>query len=96
MRLIDADDLLIKIETDAPGYLNQGSSLTKAFIMAMVNTKSVTPTIDAEPVVRCRGCRWGIETEDGKHFMCGNPVHGAEWHKANWYCADGVPKGAME
>ena len=57
MRLIDADYLVAKIMTEAPGFMDGGSEITKAFIMAMVNTRTVTPTIDAVPVVRCEDCK---------------------------------------
>ena len=56
MRLIDADALLAKIMMDAPDFMDGGSSITKAFIMAMIKTKSVTPTIDAIPVIQCKDC----------------------------------------
>ena len=57
MRLIDADALEAKILMDAPGFLDDGSELTKAFILAMVKTKSVTPTVDAVQIVRCKDCK---------------------------------------
>lgn len=56
MRLIDADDLKTKIMIDAPDFMNGGSSITKAFIMAMLGSRAATPTIDAVPVVRCKDC----------------------------------------
>ena len=43
MRLIDADALEAKIMMEAPDFMDGGSSLTKAFIMAMVKTKSAAP-----------------------------------------------------
>lgn len=87
MRLIDADDLLAKIQENAPGFMDSGSTITKAFIMAMINTKSVAPTIDAVPVVRCKDC---------KHRFNGccynkesNRVNFTEHVPDDWYCADG-------
>ena len=53
MRLIDADALSARIMTDAPDFMDGGSSVTKAFILAMINTKSVTPTIEYAPWVNC-------------------------------------------
>lgn len=41
---------------DAPGFMDGGSEITKAFILAMIKTRSVTPTVDAIPVVRCKDC----------------------------------------
>ena len=54
MRLIDADALEGRILMDAPGFMEGGSEITKAFILAMIKTRSVTPTVDAIPVVRCK------------------------------------------
>ena len=53
MRLIDADALSARIMTDAPDFMDGGSSVTKAFILAMINTKSVTPTIYANQWIKC-------------------------------------------
>ena len=78
MRLIDADALLARIMMDAPSYLDGGSAITKAFIMAMIRTKSVAPTIDAVPVVRCKDCR--------KNMMCELTLT----KPGDWYCGDGV------
>lgn len=47
MRLIDADALEARILMDAPGFMDGGSEITKAFILAMIKTRSVTPTVDA-------------------------------------------------
>ena len=37
MRLIDADALAGRIMLDAPGFMDGGSEITKAFILAMIN-----------------------------------------------------------
>lgn len=58
MRLIDADALKARIMTDVPDFLDGGSSITKAFILAMLGTRNATPTIDAVPVVRCKDCEY--------------------------------------
>ena len=85
MRLIDADDLKAKIMVDAPDFMDGGSSITKAFIMAMLGSRAATPTIDAVPVVRCKDCKWYSE----KGF-CKHPNGGAgNIRPANWFCADG-------
>lgn len=85
MRLIDGDALAARIMMDAPDFLDGGSSITKAFILAMLKTRSVTPTIDAVPVVRCEDCRWYSE----KGF-CKHPNGGAgNVRPADWFCADG-------
>ena len=89
MRLIDADDLAAKIMIDAPDYLDGGSSITKAFIMAMVKTRSATPTIDAVPVTRCKDCKhyryYGLANDTVSECTmnyCENP-------DGDWFCADG-------
>ena len=95
MRLIDADNLAAKIMMEAPDFMDGGSSITKAFILAMIKTRSITPTVDAVPVVRCKECKHATMTSDGK--MCkycemdtddfGNQRD--VYHDADWFCADG-------
>lgn len=89
MRLIDADDLAAKIMMEAPDFMDGGSSITKAFILAMVKTRSVTPTIDAVQVVRCKDCDnkecWGRAGD----VVCG--IDGTP-HRPDWFCAYGVAK----
>ncbi len=96
MRLIDADALAGKIMMEAPDFLDGGSSITKAFILAMVKTRSVTPIIDAVQVVRCKDCKHGSLycTEDvcGETLIeCNRPDLGdvIEIHGWKWFCADG-------
>lgn len=98
MRLIDADALAAKIMMEAPDFMDGGSSITKAFILAMVNTRSVTPTVDAVPVVRCKDCKYATMTSDGK--MCKYCAMDTDdfgdqrdvYHDADWFCADGEKK----
>ena len=78
MRLIDADDLAAKIMMEAPDFMDGGSSITKAFILAMVKTRSVTPTIDAVQVVRCKDCK--------RYYANGG---NCDQVLADWFCADG-------
>ena len=89
MRLIDADNLVAKIMMEAPDFMDGGSSITKAFILAMVKTRSITPTVDAVPVVRCKDCDnkecWGR----GGDVVCG--IDGTP-HRPDWFCADGERK----
>lgn len=97
MRLIDADDLKAKIMMEAPDFMDGGSSITKAFIMAMLSSRAATPTIDAVLVVRCRDCKYAHLTYDGECKYCdmeaddeGNiPERYRPW---DWYCADGERK----
>ena len=97
MRLIDADALKAKIMVEVPGFLDGGSSITKAFIMAMIGTRAACPTIDAVPVVRCKDCI------HSKPHCCddvfGNPLYDCKeqsfnqehdvFHHGDWFCADG-------
>lgn len=84
MRLIDADDLAAKIMMEAPDFMDGGSSITKAFILAMVKTKSVTPTIDAVQVVRCKDCKH-------EEVCCRRRTN-----DPNWFCADGECKEEVD
>ena len=82
MRLIDADALAAKIMMEAPDFMDGGSSITKAFILAMVKTRSVTPTVDAVPVVRCKDCEMNNQCSIQFKFAdADNP--------GDWFCADG-------
>ena len=94
MRLIDADDLAAKIMMEAPDFMGNGSSITKAFVLAMVKTRSATPTIDAVPVVRCKDCFYGeVEPDDNSYFFCTHPLHKLESHESSYFCADGEQRG---
>ena len=94
MRLIDADALKARIMTDVPGFMDGGSSITKAFIMAMVGTKSATPTIDAVPVVRCKDCSFGNDFDIDVHPYVGYQCEkGYGSHTGDWYCGDGKRLG---
>ena len=84
MRLIDADALKARIMMDVPGFFDGGSSITKAFIMAMLETRNVTPTIDAVQIIRCKDCKH-IQ-RDG---WCKYHQHS---EKEDWFCADGEKK----
>ena len=86
MRLIDADALAAKIMMEAPDFMDGGSSITKAFILAMVKTRSVTPTIDAVPVVLCKDCKHQHEYRTGScpYYTTYGSVPPDDWH-----CGDG-------
>ena len=87
MRLIDADDLAAKIMMEAPDFMDGGSSITKAFILAMIKTRNVTPTIDAVPVVRCKDCKHKEESVSPSWEAWCNRLHcGCD---LDWFCADG-------
>ena len=89
MRLIDADDLKTKIMIDAPDFMNGGSSITKAFIMAMLGSRAATPTIDAVPVVRCKDCKYWKQWDSTTHYLC-TYVAGAKFiRNADDFCSRG-------
>ena len=87
MRLIDADDLAAKIMMEAPDFMDGGSSITKAFILAMVKTRSVTPTIDAVEVVRCKYCMLRFTEKCVLHDQA-FPINKGD----DWFCPDGKRK----
>ena len=93
MRLIDADALKARIIEDVPGFLDGGSTITKAFILAMLGTRNATPTIDAVPVVRCKDCKYLECTDLAGDCIC--DING-EHHDPDWFCADGERKGETE
>ena len=86
MRLIDADALKARIIEDVPGFLDGGSSITKAFIIAMLATRNATPTIDAVQIVRCKDCK--------KHdtYDCHITYLTTQKTPNDWFCADGRKK----
>ena len=93
---------------DAPGFMDGGSEITKAFILAMIKTRSVTPTIDAVPVVRCKDCKHrpkepdsetyesGFDLEFPEGSKCPCRCSGDKWYswypEDDWFCADGDRK----
>ena len=90
MRLIDADALEGRILMDAPGFMDGGSEITKAFILAMIKTRSVTPTVDVIPVVRCKDCKHKEESVSPSWEAWCNRLHcGCD---LDWFCADGEQK----
>ena len=54
MRLIDADALLKRMQEDPLFYL-----VERYGVSGVINAE---PTIDAEPVIRCKNCHWHYGT----------------------------------
>ncbi len=95
MRLIDADELIRMIRGE-----KIASATTKVMMLDAVEE---SPTVDAVPVVRCRGCRH--KKLDGpsscksivNEFYCDEKL---EWRYQyegepdilDWFCADGEAK----
>lgn len=87
MRLIDADNLIPMIK-----YATTDSEIgvfpIKIGFDAIKKVIDEMPTIDAEPVVRCKDCRWGRE-------VCGNIECSVdhnlppEYHGYEWFCPNG-------
>ena len=78
MRLIDADKLR-KDVLDLPNCYNGFSdAYGKSMIIDLVDEQ---PTVDAEPVVRCKDCRYRYQ--DGANFC----LLGTQ--SDEWFCADG-------
>lgn len=79
-RLIDADKV-----TEAISWLNEYDFVIWHDVMEYINK---LPTVDAEPIVRCKDCRWGRKT-------CGNVEcrvdlnAPSEYHGYEWFCPSG-------
>ena len=92
MRLIDADalikdvgqqlDFLYSLEIDE--LMEYGRIIHNGMIQELKRM----PTIDAEPVVRCKDCKHVIPYESGGFncLTCPNVDRDVD---ENWYCADG-------
>lgn len=91
MRLIDADALIARIMEDVPDFLDGGSSITKAFILAMLRTRKATPTIDAVPVVRCKDCQYHDAGENEVDAWNRCRFHHIDTDD-NKFCSDGERK----
>lgn len=95
-RLIDADELVAKIITDCPGFMDGGSTITKAFILAMINTRSITPTVkDAEQVVHCRDCKYWKDLVARKDQTAWLPCMEVKT-QGEWFCGSGKKKVKIE
>lgn len=92
MRLINADKLLQVIA-------EQERWNVPDFVYESIKN---APTIDAEPVVKCKDCKWFDKTEDPSYGYCHAMKHGyysRHWeisiyrkYKEDFYCADGEVK----
>lgn len=90
MRLIDADALPKLI-------IYQPSDEVKEIINVFTRAIAEAPTIDAEPIVRCKDCRWFNDrlkrdgTEDNRYAPSICTLHGRP-HSNTYFCADGEVK----
>lgn len=83
MRLIDADEL--KLDCDI--YDSWDAKIVKAWL-------DDQPTIDAEPVVRCKDCKYSHMTLDGLCKYCGKlaaeGLDDAVYFEGTHFCSDGA------
>lgn len=92
MRLIDADALIADSCRDCPEELRKSCKTEPA----CADTKFLfeIPTVDAVPVVRCRGCKHCEEETDheGRGFFCA--IWGRGWHRVqpDDFCSYGERK----
>lgn len=85
MRLIDADNLIGLCNIMADKCDGIGESIWNQF----AETVRWCPTIDAEPVVRCKDCKHR-KYEDMGMVYCESVIGG--WTPNDWFCADGEKK----
>lgn len=105
MRLIDADEALRLFGEEyeeTKELIHNGEtqldSLAEGFTEAYHIIKYVLPTVDAVPVVRCRGCKHCKEATDyeGRGFFCA--IWGRGWHRVqpDDFCSYGKRKEGAE
>ncbi len=81
-RLIDADALIKKLESDAE---EMEEPIAKMFTYAAINDVKHAPTVDAVPV-RCKNC-----THYNAGYECLIDGYGVE-RGPEWFCGDGERK----
>ena len=94
MRPIDADALAKKVR-DAETLLTLAGSANYATIAKIINAiitdEDIAPTIDYEPVIRCKDCMWW-KTGGCWFHQPGKCVE----REANDFCSDGQRRGKDE
>lgn len=84
MRLIDANELYKKVVN---------TIIDDKPFSTILSQIDEAPTIDAEPIVRCKDCRyWEPEIENAVYGICrgvGMFDHSVQTRERNFYCADG-------
>ena len=99
MRLIDADaleDALVNHGFCYCGENEYNDGVADGFLLARDDVKEA-PTIYAEPIVRCKDCRWFNDrlkrdgTEDNRYAPSICTLHGRP-HSNTYFCADGEVK----
>ena len=86
MRLIDADELIEfingRISDGSEDPASQHTIIRDETLMEIGSKVKSMPTVDAEPVIRCKDCKW-YEFDEKLH--CGLP-HGIRMKDD--YCSD--------
>lgn len=93
MRLIDAETLENLLTEFAHTAKTVHEVQMNALCFAAVRSESLTPTIDAVPVVRCKNCQKCTVWEDGHSFTCNEDemdYYAPHYDAATYYCADGI------
>lgn len=95
MKLIDGDALIERMKKDPLFPLVERYGVTGVI--------EAEPTVDAEPVVRCKDCRWFDKEPGGTYGYCHAAKHAyysQHWeisiyrtNKDDFYCADGERRG---
>lgn len=93
-RLIDAGEALELID-DYKKSISM-TAKTEVAVSAIEDiVRFICPTIDAEPVIRCKDCRFGTQSkqEPKDYFVrcIQNPFYPEHFHK-NHYCGFGLKK----
>ena len=91
MSLINREALLSFEKMDADLCATCGEHHTAEDVIMMIKT---APTVDAVPVVRCRGCKWWQEDDDIGH--CDNPDGLDNYAKPEDLCSYGERKEGAE
>ena len=106
MRLIDADALIDDIKHGLWDWDSVDGIMSSAVLKQTITDIKNMPTIEAEPVIKCKDCRWFDKTEDSSYGYCHAMKHGyysEHWeisiyrrYKEDFYCADGEKMNAEE
>ena len=85
-KLIDADKLTKELKRDSKRL----NFRVREWANTMIHLISVAPTVEAEPVVRCKDCRYGVDYYHEGDCYCSNPKWGLRYFGGSWkfYCAD--------
>lgn len=99
MRLIDKDALIDEIKHTLWDWDSVDGIKSSTVLKQTISDINNMPTVYAEPIVRCKDCRWFDKTEDSSYGYCHAMKHAylsKNWeiriyrtYKEDFYCADG-------